>query len=221
MAEIVAANDLGGNPDLIQPGKQLVIPGARAACRRGRAGPQGGEPSSAPPPSATGQPRHARVPSTRTYEVEPGDTLASIAKAFGVDVETILASNGIANPNTIKPGVELRILPVKGLEYKVGRARRRRYRVEVPGRPGLLLDYNDLDDPDIIRVGGKLIVPAGDARRCGAAPAPHRRAAPRTGRPGAGGADRRPSPPPSPVRPSKAAPRPRWLRRRRTSSPTR
>jgi cell wall-associated NlpC family hydrolase len=105
------------------------------------------------------------VPSTRTYEVQPGDTLAGIATTFGVDVSTILSSNGIDDPDAIKPGSELRILPVKGLEYTVQPSETLadiswKYQVDL----GLLLDYNDLNDPDVIRVGAKLVLPGGKLR---------------------------------------------------------
>src|SRR5207248_9406361 len=105
------------------------------------------------------------VPSTRTYEVQKGDTLAGIADTFGVDVQTILSSNGVDDPDTIHPGSELRILPVKGLEYTVLPSETLadiayKYQVDL----GLLLDYNDLNDPDVIRIGAKLVVPGGQLR---------------------------------------------------------
>src|SRR6202011_2272630 len=105
------------------------------------------------------------APSTRTYTVQPCDTLAGIADTFGVDVDTMLSSNGIGDPDTIKPGSELRILPVKGVEYTVQPNETLadisyKYQVDL----GLLLDYNDLNDPDVIRVGAKLVVPGGKLR---------------------------------------------------------
>src|SRR4029079_15281198 len=94
-----------------------------------------------------------------------GDTLATIADTFGVDEQTILSSNGIGDPDTIKPGSELRILPVKGLEYEVQSGETLadiayKYQVDL----GVLLDYNDLNDPDVIHVGSKLVIPGGKLR---------------------------------------------------------
>src|SRR5439155_12882959 len=79
---------------------------------------------------------------------------------------------GIDDPDTTKPGTELRMPPVKGLEYAVQPAETLadiawKYQVDL----GLLLDYNDLDDPDVIRVGAKVVVPGGKLR-ADAIPAP-------------------------------------------------
>lgn len=46
---------------------------------------------------------------TRTYTVQPGDTLSAIGSRFGVDYKAIAAANGISNPNLIFPGQVLRI----------------------------------------------------------------------------------------------------------------
>jgi cell wall-associated NlpC family hydrolase len=174
ISAIVDANDLGPDPDLVQPGTRLVVPGATPVLpsRRSTAVAQAGGGGSDQEAAAVGGgvalpigETAAAVPSTRTYEVQAGDTLASIADTFGVDVSTILSSNGIDDPDTIKPGSELRILPVKGLEYAVQPDETLadiawKYQVDL----GLLLDYNDLNDPDVIRVGAKLVVPGGKLR---------------------------------------------------------
>jgi cell wall-associated NlpC family hydrolase len=170
-SEILAANDLGPDPDLVHPGTRLVVPGATPVLpRRSAAVAQAGsgEQEAATVGGGVELPigdTAIAVPSTRTYEVQPGDTLAHIADTFGVDVATILSSNGVDDPNTIKPGSELRILPVKGLEYTVEPSETLadiawKYQVDL----GLLLDYNDLDDPDVIHPGVKLVVPGGKLR---------------------------------------------------------
>ena len=173
LAEIIAANELGPNPDVVPEGTQLFVPGADPAVLANtnrRVLKPGGEVVAAGVSSAE---LRSAAPSTRTYEVQPGDTLAGIAQIFGVDVATILSSNGIANPDTIKPGTELRILPVKGIEYEVDPGETLadiawRYQVDL----GLLLDYNNLDNPDVIRVGDKLVLPGGQRRPEAAPPAP-------------------------------------------------
>jgi cell wall-associated NlpC family hydrolase/uncharacterized protein (DUF433 family) len=168
-ADIIRANVLGPNPDLVQPGTRLVVPGATPVISRrtsytaqAASGDQAAATVGVPLPLDD---TADAVPSTRTYEVQPGDTLAGIADTFGVDVQTILSTNGVDDPDTIHPGSELRILPVKGLEYEVGSGETLadvayKYQVDL----GLLLDYNDLDDPDVIRIGAKLVVPGGKLR---------------------------------------------------------
>lgn len=47
------------------------------------------------------------APATRTYVVQEGDTLGSIAQQFGTTVEAIQAANGIEDPNTIQVGQQL------------------------------------------------------------------------------------------------------------------
>jgi len=168
-SEIIKANDLGANPDVVQPGTDLVVPGATPVLpgRRVIARADDGDQQAASIGGGASLPLEDEraVPSTRTYEVQKGDTLLSIADTFGVDVDTILSSNGIDDPDTIKPGSELRILPVKGLEYTIQPSETLadiswKYQVDL----GLLLDYNDLNDPDIIHVGSKLVVPGGKLR---------------------------------------------------------
>ncbi len=57
-----------------------------------------------------------------THVVEPGETFASIAQKYGLEnVETILWENNLSKDDTIKPGEELRILPVDGIRHKVER----------------------------------------------------------------------------------------------------
>jgi len=213
MTDIIKANDLG-NPDIVQPGTQLVVPGAEPvlpSTRRAVAQSDDGDQQAAGIGGGARLPIDAQpaVPSTRTYEVQKGDTLHSIADTFGVDVDTILSSNGIDDPDTIKPGSELRILPVKGLEYAVQPGETLadiswRYQVDL----GLLLDYNDLNDPDVIHVGAKLVVPGGKLR-ADAIPAPVvELPAARTG-PGGAAVVTRPAPAPKPAaKPAAPAPQP-------------
>ncbi len=43
------------------------------------------------------------------YIVQQGDTLSQIAVAYGVNINDLMAANGISDPDTIFPGQELRI----------------------------------------------------------------------------------------------------------------
>lgn len=56
-----------------------------------------------------------------THYVQEGDTLESIAQRYGLQVETILWENDLKRNSTIKPGQELRILPIDGIRHKVAR----------------------------------------------------------------------------------------------------
>lgn len=47
----------------------------------------------------------------RYYTVKRGDTLSKIAAALGVTVESIVVLNGLANPDDIQSGQELKIPP--------------------------------------------------------------------------------------------------------------
>lgn len=46
-------------------------------------------------------------PSTRTYIVQPGDTLNGIADSFGVSSSSIASANHLSNPDDLQPGTKL------------------------------------------------------------------------------------------------------------------
>ncbi len=53
------------------------------------------------------------------YVVKSGDTLAGIAKSFGISKDTILYENKMKESDMLKVGQKLSILPFTGLSYKV------------------------------------------------------------------------------------------------------
>lgn len=55
------------------------------------------------------------------YRVKEGDSLASIAKTFGVSMDTIIWENNLKNSEAIKPKQLLRILPETGVRHRVAR----------------------------------------------------------------------------------------------------
>lgn len=71
------------DPNLIYPGQVLKLPG--------------GAPAPSPSPSVT------------TYTIQPGDTLSGIAAQYGTSVSSLVALNGIANPDVIYAGQTIRV----------------------------------------------------------------------------------------------------------------
>jgi murein DD-endopeptidase MepM/ murein hydrolase activator NlpD len=57
--------------------------------------------------------------SIETYVVQPGDTLASIAAKFGLNVGTVVWANNLKNTAIIRPGDSLTILPISGVLHTV------------------------------------------------------------------------------------------------------
>ncbi|MEC0231834.1 3D domain-containing protein [Paenibacillus alba] len=55
------------------------------------------------------EPAPAHVPSLRQYQVNRGDTLYKIARDFDVDVNMLIASNDIQNPNRLTVGQNITI----------------------------------------------------------------------------------------------------------------
>lgn len=55
------------------------------------------------------------------HTVQDGETLSSIADRYGLQVTTILWENTLTEKSSLKPGQELRILPVDGVRHKVAR----------------------------------------------------------------------------------------------------
>jgi flagellum-specific peptidoglycan hydrolase FlgJ len=99
---------------------------------------------------------------TRSYVVQAGDSVRTIAQQFGVTNETIIWENDLSDPDYLEIGQELHILPFSGLIHEV--------------RPGdtlasvansydaLIKDVvsaNKLVEPFIIVVGQRLAVPGG------------------------------------------------------------
>jgi len=83
---LAAANGIA-NPNHVYVGQRLAIPGH-------------GSTVPAPAPSA---------PSGQTYVVRRGDTLATIARRYGVSMWSLAQANGIRNPSFIYVGQVLRI----------------------------------------------------------------------------------------------------------------
>ncbi len=148
ISAIVAANGID-DPDFVRVGSVLVIPGADGT-------------------------------SSVTHVVSAGDTLASIAVKYGTSIPGLVAANEIPNPDFISIGQTLRVTGVSsggGGAPSVpgtGGAADPSLRYEVRAGDTLaniahafgvssnnLLKANSLDNPNLIRVGQTLTIPAG------------------------------------------------------------
>lgn len=103
-------------------------------------------------------------PEIFTHTIRSGETLSDIARAYAIDIETILAANSIPDPNRIRVGETLSIPNVKGVIHTVQRGESlwniaNYYEVTVQA----IVDANDIANPNTLQVGQKLVVPGAQA----------------------------------------------------------
>jgi murein DD-endopeptidase MepM/ murein hydrolase activator NlpD len=96
------------------------------------------------------------------YEVKKGDTLATVAKLFGVSKNTIVWANDIKN-GTITPGDTLIILPITGIKHTVKKGDTlasvaKKYKAD----PDDIAKYNGLAKDAILAAGDVILVPEGE-----------------------------------------------------------
>lgn len=111
---------------------------------------------------------------TVEYEVQPGDTLSSIAQKYGITQDTIKWENDLTDIQSIKPGQKLKILPVSGVSYTVKsgdtlESIAKKYSANAQA----IVDFpfNDVPDDFQLKSGQRLIIPDGSPPE---APAPKR-----------------------------------------------
>ncbi len=97
------------------------------------------------------------------YTVNPGDTPGLIADQFGISLNTLLWANGITNPNLIRVGDELIILPVSGVRYEVKKGDTiesiaKKFR----GDAAEIRNFNGLGIDEAIAAGDTIIIPDGE-----------------------------------------------------------
>jgi murein DD-endopeptidase MepM/ murein hydrolase activator NlpD len=102
-----------------------------------------------------------------TYVVERGDTVLGIASKFGLSPETVMWANGDLerNPDLLRPGQELIILPIDGVYHTVIKGDTllkiaKKYQAEVDEIVHCVYNELDLEDAQIAP-GQKLVVPGG------------------------------------------------------------
>jgi LysM repeat protein len=106
--------------------------------------------------------------STGAHTVRPGETLRGIAAAHGTSVRALVQANGLADPDLIRIG---QLLEVPGAGARGAKATSSSYRVRsgdtlgtIASRHGTsvaaLVQANRLSNPNLIRIGQVLQVPA-------------------------------------------------------------
>ena len=131
------------------------------------------QPTAAPTAQPTAAPDTTERPDT--YVVQRGDTLYSIAQAYGLTVQQLAEANDISNVNRLDVGDELTIpdpevgggTPDDGDgdsgEERIHVVQRGENLFRIGLRYGFsfqeLADYNDLDDPTRIEVGQEIRIP--------------------------------------------------------------
>lgn len=97
------------------------------------------------------------------YEVQPGDTLSSIADNFGISLSTVLWANDLSASSLIQPGQKIIILPVSGVMHLVGSGDTLSEIAEkYSGKVDEIIEFNELSDGGKIFVGDLLIIPNGE-----------------------------------------------------------
>ncbi len=151
------------NPDALQVGQELLIPGMTAPAGAG-SNAQGDAATAAPGSGATTTDAQQLV----THVVQPGETLGSIAALYGVNAADISAVNGITNPNLLRAGQQL-VIP--GVTQRQMLEARSTVHVVQSGESlsGIAQQYgvtmqaimaaNELSDPNTIMVGQRLLIP--------------------------------------------------------------
>ena len=110
-------------------------------------------------PSVTGTGEHPiRLVS---YKVQKGDTLTRIAAKFNTTVNSIVAINGLAAPDSIAQGIELAIMENgSGTVCRVERGDTLSEISRVYGVPvDIIMEANDLSDPQNLSPGQLLLLP--------------------------------------------------------------
>ncbi len=98
-----------------------------------------------------------------TYSVQAGDTISSIARRFGVSVNTILWENNMTATSVIRAGTELTILPASGVSHTVASGQTLSAIAGLYGVEGsAIMKANGLNNPNQLRIGTKLVIPGGN-----------------------------------------------------------
>ena len=100
---------------------------------------------------------------TSVYVVRSGDSIAQIAKMFGVSVNTILSANDMKKGDKLSTGEVLLILPISGIQYTVTKGQTLQsiakiYKVDAND----IASYNGIAIDSKLSVGDQLMIPGAD-----------------------------------------------------------
>jgi murein DD-endopeptidase MepM/ murein hydrolase activator NlpD len=110
-------------------------------------------------PEASSLPAPPVTLELKSYTVRAGDSLAAIAKRFGLRVDTVISVNGISSSQSVRTGTQLRIPNIDGVIYKVRAGDKlgtiaKRFNAETTR----IADANDLGSSRL-NIGQSLIIP--------------------------------------------------------------
>ncbi len=115
-----------------------------------------------PEPGSDDLPPTSKAKRSTIYEIQPGDTLSTIAATFDISENTIAWANGLSSKEVLRVGDHLTILPTTGVLHTVtsgdtvlGLAQR--YEAKAKD----ILEYNSLGEDAKLAIGQKIIVPDG------------------------------------------------------------
>lgn len=96
------------------------------------------------------------------YQVQPGDSLSSVAQRFNIKKDTLVMENNLWNVNSLKSGMSLRILPVDGVSHTVQKGDTlskiaKQYKVDETN----ILRQNQLEKGSVLAATTTLIIPGG------------------------------------------------------------
>ena len=101
------------------------------------------------------------------YTVKKGDTLSQIAAKYGTTYQAIAAYNGIKNPNAIRVGQKIKIPASTAQGVTVYTVKKGDTLSQIAAKYGTtyqaIAAYNGIKNPNAIRVGQKIKIPASTA----------------------------------------------------------
>jgi len=97
------------------------------------------------------------------YEVQKGDTVSTIADDFEVTTNTLLWANDIDDPDMIKPGDKIFVLPITGLKHIVKSGDNiKAIAKEYEADEKRIIAFNELPADGALKVGEEIIIPGGE-----------------------------------------------------------